>query len=111
MSGSGRERRPVAHHGIAPSPACSPDQACALCGDVAVPTRVIALDLVTGTGTVEPVAGSTASAVGTAGAGSAAAGSGAAGRLTVALDLVDGVSVGDIVLVHQGFAIERVREP
>jgi hydrogenase maturation factor len=44
---------------------------------------------------------------GGAGAGYAAAGA----RLTVALDLVDDVAPGDLVLVHQGFVISRVEAP
>lgn len=59
---------------------------CHLCGDEAVLGRVIAVDRLSGTGTV-------ALPEGTA---------------TVALDLID-AAVGDDVLVHLGFAIERVR--
>ncbi len=61
------------------------DGACHLCGDEAVVGRLLDIDARAGTGTV-------------AFADSSA---------TVALDLVD-VRVGDDVLVHLGFAIERV---
>lgn len=58
---------------------------CHLCGDVAVVGRVLEVDALSGTATV-------------------AFGEGCA---TVALDLVE-ASAGDDVLVHLGFAIERV---
>jgi len=63
----------------------SPDGVCHLCGDEAVIGRVLDIDPGTRTGSVA-MPGGTA---------------------TVALDLVD-ASVGDDVLVHLGFAIERV---
>ena len=68
--------------------ACTPgpDGSCALCGDEAVPGRVLSVDVDAGTG-----------AVAVSGAVRA-----------VALDLVDGVRPGDTVLVHQGFVIARV---
>ena len=71
-----------------PSPlsTCAPHAGeCHICGDEAVVGRVIDIDESNGTGTVE--------------FGEASA--------TVALDLVD-ARVGDEVLVHLGFAIERV---
>lgn len=61
---------------------------CHLCGDEAIPGRVLALDLATRTAIValegEPS--------------------------TVALDLVD-ARVGDVLLVHMGFAIARLEQP
>jgi len=66
-----------------------PHGTCALCGDEALPGRVAALDDAEGTAEVE-----------------------LEGRMAVvALDLVDGVAVGDVVLVHQGFAISRMEAP
>ena len=61
------------------------DGSCHLCGDEAVAGRVMAIDVVSRTATVA-FAGGTA---------------------TVALDLVD-AAVGDNLLVHLGFAIERM---
>lgn len=58
---------------------------CHLCGDVAIVGRVLSIDAAARTGTVR-FQDATA---------------------TVALDLVD-ASVGDDLLVHLGFAIERV---
>lgn len=67
-------------------PACDgPGGSCRVCGDEALPGRVVALDARERTATV-------AFAQGTA---------------TVALDLVE-AGVGDTVLVHLGFAIGRV---
>lgn len=69
-------------------PRCdSSDGVCHVCADDAVPARVLDIEAATRTATVS-LAGSTA---------------------TVALDLVD-ARVGDIVLVHLGFAIERLAE-
>ena len=62
-----------------------PPGECRLCGDEAVVGRVLAIDARARTATVE-LSGHMA---------------------TVALDLVD-ATVGDDVLVHLGFAIERV---
>lgn len=73
---------------IAPAstPRCdAPAGECHLCGDEAVVGRVLDIDASEGTGTVAFADSSE----------------------TVALDLVD-VRVGDEVLVHLGFAIERV---
>ena len=61
---------------------------CHLCGDEAVVGRVVDIDPQTRTATVAF----------------------AAHRATVALDLVE-ADVGHDVLVHLGFAIERVRQP
>ena len=61
---------------------------CHLCGDVATVGRVIAIDEKDRSATVAF----------------------ADGTSTVALDLVD-ASVGDDLLVHLGFAIERVGRP
>ena len=58
---------------------------CHLCGDEAVVGRVLAMDASTGTATVQFPDGSA----------------------SVAMDLID-AGVGDDVLVHLGFAIERV---
>ncbi|MDQ6830678.1 MAG: HypC/HybG/HupF family hydrogenase formation chaperone [Gemmatimonadota bacterium] len=67
---------------------CTPDASghCTLCGDDAVEAMVIAVD--------------SAARLATARVGGAIA--------IVALDLVDGVAEGDVVLVHQGFAIGRL---
>ncbi len=66
-----------------------PNGSCALCADEAIPGRVALVHDATGTADVE-----------------------LGGRITlVALDLVDGVAVGDVVLVHQGFAISRMELP
>ncbi len=83
MSGATRPAVPDPHVHAA---ACSPEHGCSLCGDVAIPARIISIDAVAGF----------ARAV-------------AQDRtLEVALDLVDGVAVGDTILVHQGFAISRL---
>jgi hydrogenase maturation factor len=74
-----------------------PADGCSLCGDVAVPMRVVALRPESGTALAEVLG------IGVSG--------GRRSRIAVALDLVDGVELGDVVLVHQGFAIERVPEP
>ena len=74
----------TAPHGVTScDPAGGP---CHVCGDVAEVGRIVNVDESSRTGTVA-FEGSTG---------------------TVALDLVD-VRVGDEVLVHLGFAIERVR--
>lgn len=66
--------------------ACDPrDEHCHLCGDVALAARVVEVDASTRTAVVVL--------------------DGA--HVTVALDLVD-AKVGDEVLVHLGFAIERL---
>ncbi len=68
------------------APSCDPpDGHCQLCGDTAVVGLVTTLDHHARTATVALPSG----------------------PATVAVDLVD-VSVGDEVLVHLGFAIERV---
>lgn len=63
----------------------TPDGRCALCGDAAAAATVIAVDPRTRTAEVHL--------------------DGAPPSVTVALDLVEGVTPGDRVLVHQGFAI------
>ncbi len=68
---------------------------CALCGDEALPARVIEVRSALGVATVAMLA-------------TGIAASAAASTLDVALDLVDGVGVGDVVLVHQGFVISRM---
>lgn len=72
-------------HASSVPPCDAPDGPCHVCGDVAVAGRVIALDRVGRTAVV---------AMGE-------------GQATVALDLVD-AEVGDDLLVHLGFAIERL---
>jgi hydrogenase maturation factor len=86
----------------AAAPACDPAApgGCAICADEALRARVVTVDGGTDTADVFVLDGG-------AGAGYAAAGA----RLTVALDLVDDVAPGDLVLVHQGFVISRVEAP
>ena len=68
------------------APSCDPrDDGCHLCGDVAVAARVV------------DVCSATMSAVVVLGDA----------RVTIALDLVD-AQVGDLVMVHLGFAIQRL---
>ena len=64
---------------------CHPDDHCQLCGDDASVGRVMSIDAAAGTARVDLACGPT----------------------SVALDLVD-ARVGDEVLVHMGFAIQRV---
>lgn len=59
------------------------DGSCSICGDVALPARVISVDSLNLAAEVADEAGSA----------------------TVALDLVGAVAPGDLVLVHLGFAI------
>ena len=61
------------------------DDACHLCGDVAVPGRVVAIDADACTATVAVDCGT----------------------VTVALDFVD-AKIGDALLIHLGFAIARL---
>jgi hydrogenase maturation factor len=70
---------------------CTPDGngACSLCGDVAVRAKIVSIDQ---------------------DAGMAIACSGDV-ELSVALDLIEPPTVGDTILVHQGFAIARVEVP
>jgi hydrogenase maturation factor len=63
-----------------------PDGSCQLCGDVAVRAVVLAVDAAANEASVDM--------------------EGRSG--VVAIDLVEGVRAGDVLLVHQGFAIERV---
>ncbi|MEP6691921.1 MAG: HypC/HybG/HupF family hydrogenase formation chaperone [Gemmatimonadaceae bacterium] len=67
---------------------CAPDAGghCSLCGDDAVEAIVVAVD--------DGARLATAQVNGA--------------LMTVAIDLVDGVTAGDVVLVHQGFAIDRL---
>ena len=69
-------------------PACGADadDRCALCGDVAIPGRVVEVHFATRSAEVD-LGGMTS---------------------MVALDLLEDVTAGDWVLVHQGFAIGRV---
>lgn len=79
---------------------CDPEDAgwCALCGDEALPARVLDVRANDGLATVTMLA-------------SGAASSPANANIDVAIDLVDGVSIGDVVLVHQGFVISRMGAP
>lgn len=71
-------------------PVCTPGPAghCSVCGDEAVAVRVLAVDRTTDTARVE----------------------GPLEADTVALDLVEDVTVGDRLMVHMGFAIARVED-
>lgn len=73
-----------------PRAACEPTAAgrCSVCGDEAELVRVIAIDAAARAATVVTDDGS-------------------AMARTVAVDLLDRVTVGDVVLVHMGFAIAR----
>ena len=87
----------------APSAACDPGApgGCSICGDEALPARVLSVDARTRTASVAFLAD-----------GIAAAGRGGfGGVIAAALDLVDGVAAGDVVLVHQAFVISRVGAP
>ncbi|HXG69566.1 MAG TPA: HypC/HybG/HupF family hydrogenase formation chaperone [Gemmatimonadaceae bacterium] len=64
----------------------NPDGSCSICGDVALPGSVITVDDTDKTARVRL----------------------ADGTATVALDLLDDVVPGDSVMVHLGFAIERL---
>lgn len=63
------------------------DGSCSICGDEAAPAVIESIDATTGTAEVRDSFGM---------------------RSTVALDLLDSTAVGDTVMVHLGFAIERV---
>ena len=63
------------------------DGHCALCGDVALPARVVNVDDGDCTAVVELESGESGS---------------------VATDLIESVQPGDVILVHQSFAIEIV---
>lgn len=75
----------MSHPDLARSACDAADGTCHVCGDVAVSGRILAVDVASRTATV---------ALG-------------AEQATVALDLVD-AGPGDDVLVHLGFAIERL---
>lgn len=79
---------------------CDPGDAggCALCGDEALPARVLDVRANDGLATVTMLATGAASLPANA-------------CIDVAIDLVDGISIGDVVLVHQGFVISRVGAP
>lgn len=70
-----------------PTPACTPDEEghCSLCGDDAIRAVVFGIDTPTAMAWVR-TDGSTH---------------------VIATDLLDNVRIGDVVLVHQGFAIGR----
>ena len=72
-------------------PVCIPaeDGSCSICADEAIAGIVLSVDPDDGTARVELPAG----------------------LATVAVDLLDHVSVGDSVMVHMGFAISRVGRP
>jgi hydrogenase maturation factor len=69
---------------------CEPDSDghCAICGDEAIEAKVLAVDDAAGLAHVELLEGGA--------------------RAAIALDLVEEIQVGDVLLVHQGFAIGRV---
>lgn len=90
MTGPARDERPAVK-------SCAPDDpaGCALCGDEAIPARVLDVRPALGVATVTMLGTGVASpAVGF--------------EMDAALDLVDGIVVGDVVLVHQGFVISRL---
>lgn len=68
---------------------CAPnsDGSCSICGDEASPAVIESIDVAAGTAQVRGIIGASS---------------------TVALDLLDGPNVGDTVMVHLGFAIERL---
>lgn len=70
---------------------CTPnaDGSCSICGDEASPAVIESIDAASGTAQVRGIIGA---------------------GTTVALDLLDGASVGDTVMVHLGFAIERLAQ-
>lgn len=80
------ERPDRAYDEASAPPAARAEPRCSLCGDVAEPFTVRAIDAVTGMATA----------------------AGGECEVAVALDLVEDVAVGDTVLVHQGFAIARL---
>lgn len=71
-------------------PVCTPGPTghCSVCGDEAVVVRVVAVDRASDTARVE----------------------GSLEADTVALDLVEDVTVGDRLMVHMGFAIARMED-
>lgn len=79
--------------------ACAPGAPaeCAVCGDVALPARVLEIRSGQRLATVALLAGKSADTYTPLDT-----------VLETALDLVDGIAVGDLVLVHQGFVISRV---
>lgn len=80
--------------------ACDPAAAsgCALCADEALRASVMSVDTQARMASVALL-----------GDGNAGRGTADGAVIAAALDLVDGISVGDLVLVHQGFVISRVR--
>ena len=75
----------VSRHGVESLDACRTigRVSCSICGDEAAPARVLSVDRATATARVET----------------------RAGVETVALDLVENVRPGGVVMVHLGFAI------
>ena len=65
------------------------DGSCSICGDEANPAVIESIDGAAGTAQVRDSIGTSR---------------------TVALDLLDGARVGDTIMVHLGFAIERIAE-
>ena len=65
------------------------DGSCSICGDEANPAVIASIDAAGGTAQVRDRLGTSS---------------------TVALDLLDTASVGDTIMVHLGFAIERIAE-
>lgn len=80
-------------------PACTPGAPgeCAVCGDVALPARVLEIRTGQRLASVVLLTGKSADTYTPLDT-----------VLETALDLVDGIAVGDLVLVHQGFIISRV---
>ena len=76
------------HSGTGPEAACQPgpDGTCQLCGDVALHAVVLTVDVAAAEANVDMEGR----------------------RVVVATDLVGSVQAGDVLLVHQGFAIERL---
>jgi hypothetical protein len=100
MSRVADDLRALVADAAADRPACDPEDpgGCALCGDEALPAGVLSIDRQAQMATVVLLAD-----------GGPAGGQTAFGAvLPAALDLVDGIAPGDVVLVHQGFVLSRV---
>ena len=75
---------PTTDEAYVPAPVCDETTGCITCGDVAIEARVVSIR--NGTAMIEKDGL----------------------REEVAVDLVEGVRVGDVVLCHAGVALERV---
>ena len=75
-------------HATGPTCVPSADGHCSICGDEAKIARVMVIDRITGTADVTSDGCTT----------------------TVGIDLLDGVTLGALVLVHMGFAISLVSD-